>query len=384
MSETEMNVLSKTFSDMGLEPDTDSPEKFAAWMAEYIKTKGGTAVKSEYELPKMGTHYSTKMSPTVALHTPRISTFSGDSSKGDIAYDLWNYEVRCLIQDGTYSNETIATAIRKSLKGDPARIVKNLGPGVPVENILRKLDNIYGFIDEKEDVLSEFYSAKQKDNEDVATWGCRLSNIISKAVDMGQVSAYDSGEMLRCKFYKGLKPSLKSISRHKFETIGSYDDLLLELRKIENEQKEVDTATNKKSATAKLATATTSSELSELKGMMSKLTSELGNIKERLDRKDKYKQFSSTQMDRGRGGFNQRGWRGRGQSFGHNTSFVPNLHTEPSIADAQREDNHAYISDDVICYRCGQRGHIKIGCRVILDHSRRGLNGRRPMGRGRP
>lgn len=46
---------------------------------------------------------------------------------------------------------------------------------------------------------------------------------------------------------------------------------------------------------------------------------------------------------------------------------------------------------NVVCYRCGQIGHVKIGCRVRLDHYRgnssnrgRHLNRYRPMRRGHP
>ena len=39
----------------------------------------------------------------------------------------------------------------------------HLGPGASVSTILRKLDKIYGTMDEKEDIFfSEFYSARQK------------------------------------------------------------------------------------------------------------------------------------------------------------------------------------------------------------------------------
>lgn len=38
----------------------------------------------------------------------------------------------------------------------------HLGPGASVSTIFRKLDKIYGTMDEKEDIFSEFYSARQK------------------------------------------------------------------------------------------------------------------------------------------------------------------------------------------------------------------------------
>ena len=35
-----------------------------------------------------------------------------------------------------------------------------------------------------------------------------------------------------------------------------------------------------------------------------------------------------------------------------------------------------------VCFRCGQPDHLRYGCRVMLDHSRRHLNSNQSMGRG--
>ena len=36
---------------------------------------------------------------------------------------------------------------------------------------------------------------------------------------------------------------------------------------------------------------------------------------------------------------------------------------------------------EITCYRCGQVGHVKSGCRVRLDHSKKDLNSSRPASR---
>ena len=63
----------------------------------------------------------------------------------------------------------------------------HLGPGASVSIIIRKLDSIYGTMDEKRDILSELYSARQKEDEACVRWSCRLENILSKAVHKGLV-----------------------------------------------------------------------------------------------------------------------------------------------------------------------------------------------------
>ena len=82
--------------------------------------------------------------------------------------------------------------------------------------------------------------------------------------------------MLRNMMYTGLKSSLKDISGHKFDNILHYDELLISLRQLEHEERH----TTKKTATSKMATTTQkTSEFTELKAMICKLSTEVANIK---------------------------------------------------------------------------------------------------------
>ena len=65
----------------------------------------------------------------------------------------------------------------------------DLGPGASISIIIRKLDSNYGTMNEKGDIFSEFYSARQKEDEVTvcARWSCRLEDIPSNAVLKGLV-----------------------------------------------------------------------------------------------------------------------------------------------------------------------------------------------------
>lgn len=80
-----------------------------------------------------------------------------------------------------YSKETILNAIRRPLKGEPATVMMRLSPVDNIDEILQKFDSIYGNVLGTEDILAEFYSAKQKDTEDYATWSIRLEDLINRA-----------------------------------------------------------------------------------------------------------------------------------------------------------------------------------------------------------
>ena len=86
----------------------------------------------------------------------------------------------------------------------------HLGPGASTISILKKLDSIYGIVAEREDILAEFYSGRQREDEECARCSCRL-DVIRKAQQKGLVHFRECDEMLRTMFFKGLRLSLKDI-----------------------------------------------------------------------------------------------------------------------------------------------------------------------------
>lgn len=105
---------------------------------------------------------------------------------------------------------------------------------------------------EKEDILSEFYSARQREDEECARWSCRLEDILNKAIQKNLIVRSQFEEMLKTMFFKGLGPSLKDICGHLYDKCGSFDELRTSVRKLEIEHHPH--TTEKKSATAKAAT----------------------------------------------------------------------------------------------------------------------------------
>ena len=96
------------------------------------------------------------------------------------------YEIRCLTLEKVHRPEVIAQAIRNSLRGEASNLLRRLGYGASILDILEKFDSVYGEVDSKEHLLAKFYSSKQEDHEDVTKWSCRLENILSSAVDRGR------------------------------------------------------------------------------------------------------------------------------------------------------------------------------------------------------
>lgn len=216
-------------------------------------------------------------------------------------------------------------------------------------------------MESKEELLAEFYRARQKDDESVTTWSCRLEDLLGKAVTKRLVKNSDKDGMLRSMLWTGLKSSLKDISGYKYDTLKTFDELRVALRHIEKDYEER-TATTKKPQIAKSATK----EQDEPKPDTSKLDELTGLVLQLATRMDSYE--TNSYGNRGRGGNRYRG----------NKKYQsrPNWQNRQDNRDQASSANQ---TKEIRCYRCGQVGHIKKGCRVRQED----LNSKKPLNQDR-
>ena len=116
-SQAETDQIIKAFKDMGVKPDLEDTESFKQWLQNF------------------GDSDSDKGSASV-LYSPKISIFSGDTK--DTSFDLWKYEVSCLLSEKTYRRDAIKKALCKYLKGEAAKIAMRTGPSATLEELLEK------------------------------------------------------------------------------------------------------------------------------------------------------------------------------------------------------------------------------------------------------
>jgi hypothetical protein len=177
--------LIDTLTSLGIVPKADNKEEFESWMKAYMEEHGliGTLkVESGPPVHSDKSETSEHHEKLAYIHPPRLSVFSGTSGKGEMSFDLWFYEVKCLLQEKTHTRELIAQAIRRSLKGEAGRVIMGLGPHADVNDIMRKLMSVYGEVDDRETIMSEFYGSRQSKDENVTAWSCRLECIIGRAL----------------------------------------------------------------------------------------------------------------------------------------------------------------------------------------------------------
>ena len=275
MSKEDVEKLVKAFSELGQIPKADTPEDLVQWMANFSST-----VKAESTSPH--SHSSTSHSfsqPLTVINPVKLPVFSGDGK--DVEFDLWRYSVSCLQKDGTLTSQALGEIVRRSLRGRAARVARTVGPDGSTSDLLVKLDSIFGIVDTKETVLARFYSAKQDEKEDVATWSCRLEDLLMEAIDAGLVDQAESNSMLRNMLWTGLLPALKDVTGHLFDSILDFDSLRRSLRRVERDHNQRKTSASKKVNPAMVMTdSTETSQYKELKGMVQRLTAEVSRVKE--------------------------------------------------------------------------------------------------------
>nr|KAG5705225.1 hypothetical protein BaRGS_011251 [Batillaria attramentaria] len=339
ITEEEKKLLA-SFRQLGVQPKADTKEDLQAWIQEYA-TSASAAVKQE-------TPSQSLQPATTLLQAPRLSCFTGNNTKKDTeaSYDLWRYEVECLRASGTHNEQAVLEAARRSLRGEAARIAMRLGTHSTLENLLTKFGSVYGATQSKESILAQFYSARQQKGEDVSSWSCRLEDLLMRAEELGQVDPGKRGEMLRCMLWTGLLPDLKDRSGYKFDTVKDFDKLRTELRRIEQESVQRTEQTSKTKTSAMSNMASTSDEqddksrIQALEGAVQKLTDELKKLQKQRD---------------------PAGVRGQQQ--------FKNAGPSGQQTQASGQPGRRKQGDGPVCYRCGEKGHIRAGCKVRLDHS---------------
>lgn len=315
VTEEERRLLD-SFRQLGVAPKADSKEDLQRWLRGYA---------AEAATPSSAT-------TATLVQPPRLSCFNGHDAKGnEVGYDIWRYEIQCLQR--VHAEDAVLEAVRRSARGEAARIIMRLGPAATLPVLLAKLDSIYGEAQSQENALARFYSARQQRGENVASWSCRLEDLLLHAEQLGQVSQINKDSMLRNMLWTGLLPDLKAVSGYKFDTISDYDKLRLALRRLEQEMTPSVQEKGRCAATSNMAQSSQESDrVKTLEETVKKLQAEIERLKQTK---------------------------------------------EPS---QQRSRDRESRKEVPTCHRCGEKGHLKIGCRVRMDHVKP-LNGNDPTPR---
>lgn len=323
---------------------------------EQMMSMMGKDVKKES--PSFPTLPNVQKAPQVFVQEyPKVSVFSGTSGK-DSSFARWKNEVECLTRMGTYEAQVILHSVRKSLRSPAADIITHVDQGASIEELVAKLESIYGTVLSGSALLQKFYSEVQKDKETCAEWACRLEDIGFQAQEKRMVTGAALKDVLKTQFWSGLRDHrIKEALRHQ-QSQSTFQHLVVEARELEEEYHEASAAYKDDQVKAKLrAQQAKPSELELLTELVKKMDMRMSQM-EQFQRQSVGTPVQRTSMPPGTYAPTVSGGCGK---CGQNT------HGEFGCR----------AGTQVGCYNCGQRGHISRSCRVAAQTHH--LNGKQPQ-----
>jgi hypothetical protein len=151
VSDDEKKLLA-AFRELGVKPKAATGEELQGWLRDCATAAQGNAAPIKKE----------PSDASSALHhrMPRLSNFSGavQPQSSEVPFDLWRHELCCLVAEKSHDDSTIMEAVRRSLRGEAARVAMRLGVHCSLQQLLVKFDSLYGVVTQDYDVLAEFYA----------------------------------------------------------------------------------------------------------------------------------------------------------------------------------------------------------------------------------
>ena len=252
--------LIDAFHMLHLSPHVESPGDLVDFLAKF-----GKAISNK---DNSSSHTSG------SYHFPKLSIFYGEDNKGETSWETFKFEIQSLLADKAFSKEQILLGVRRAVKGNAADIIRRLGPGISLDEVLIKLNSTYGSVETEESVLRKFYSCQQSPKETIASYASRLEELYSQAVSLHALPKNDM--VLKGVLYQGLLSEIKHMASYKYDIISDYDKFKIELRKIEADMKN----SEPRHCHANVNVEKKPSELDEVKGLLLK-------INERIDKLEK-------------------------------------------------------------------------------------------------
>ena len=226
--------------------ETANREKELSRKEEYLKKMEGELLEKEEGLrkqiqsglPSEAIDKVTIKKKAEVTHfvKPYITPFSGIEpvQKNECSFEDWKLEIQCLIQLGAYPDYIVAQCIRNSLKVPAKRAIVTLGSSVTSQELIEKLQNVFGNVASGESVLTEFYTSSQQPTESVTMWGLRLEEIVQRGIEKGQISEGQKDEMLRTRFWRNLyDKELQNATRVYYDQLKDFDKLRTKVRSEE-------------------------------------------------------------------------------------------------------------------------------------------------------
>ena len=290
---------------------------------------------------------------------PRLSVFSGTPGR-DATFSRWRSEVDCLRDDRDVTASMIIQAIRRSLRSPAADVVAHLDRGATEEDLMKKLESIYGTVLPGQAILQRFYSDTQDSNQDVAIWACHLEGLAYSALNKGIVARDAVEGMLKSQFFSGLRSERIKDSLRQRRQLLTFEELVVEARELEEEYR-IDT--NKTTSRSKQQQQSQPSEMELILQLLKKMDDRIERIEQQqANASSPPRHTGQTQKD-------PEGKTPPSTNRDPKSKATPSRNRRAVKCDQCGEEGHLSYGCrkgmSVECYKCGKTGHIARACRPL-------------------
>ena len=289
-----------------------------------------------------------------------IGNFSGTqpTPSDELMFDQWCIDVKSY--QTSYPDNTLLSAIRKSIVGRAKSVIRHLEPSYTVDKVITVLTQEYEGVASSDVIFKDFYQLRQEHNEKVQIFSIHLRDMLTQLSirfpDRVPKGVHD--KILKNHSFYDIRSDIRNSIRHLYDDEKvTFSQLLL--RACRNKEKDTTSRLLSKSAVAD----------STLENRVNRL----------IERSSQSSQFNSnpnrTNWDNshnyGRPPF-QQGQRSRGDFWTNPYSSVNDVQQnlkgpEPSAAGPFGESNG---SRPIQCFKCRGRGHLKCLCPSWLNYTR--------------
>ena len=198
------------------------------------------AVKSQDATGSVKTEPTSSVKPELThFIKPYISQFSGVDPipKNESTFEAWKLEIESLKKSNMFPDYLVTQSIRNSLKNPARNTLLTLGPLASSQEILDKLECVFGNVASGQSIMQEFYTAVQQPEESVTMWSLRLEEILQRVSEKSKIPAEQKNEMLRERFWSSLyNPELQNATQVYYHQTKDFEELRRKVRAEEYER----------------------------------------------------------------------------------------------------------------------------------------------------
>ena len=169
---------------------------------------------------------------------PKLSAFSGERAKEEVSFEQWSYQFQTLRK--TYSDSALREGFQHSLRGAAADTVRNMGPDVPLDTIIKKFTIVYGNVKSFNLLMWDFYHADQGEEESIPSFATWVEGLLSQIHDkfLEKLTPPEEQSLFKDRLFHGCKKSIWDSVKYCFaDPRIDYMHFLEECRKAEDEDK---------------------------------------------------------------------------------------------------------------------------------------------------